>query len=71
MPNFLAALLLIGVGALHIAAVQKQWGWFMNNYQVKAIRRSMGDGGLRMYTYATCAACIGFGLYLLTTGSAT
>lgn len=68
MAGILLPLLMIGVGGLHIAAFHQQWGWFWNNYQVKSIRKSMGVGGLRIYTYATCALCIGFGFYVLATG---
>lgn len=67
MNSTLLGLGLIAVGVLHIVAAHKEWGWYVNNYQLRSLYRS---GGLLPYTYLMCSPCIGFGVYVLATGGA-
>jgi len=61
---------LIIVGVVHIVAAHKEWGWYVNNYQIKPILKSKGHSGLKLYTYLMCSPCIGFGVYMLVSGDA-
>jgi len=67
MNRILIGLAMICIGVVHIVAAHKEWGWYVNNYQVKPILRSKGRTGMRWYTYLMCSPCIIFGIYLLLT----
>ena len=58
-------IIMIIIGAVHILAHTLKWGWYMNNWQSRPMREAWGETGFALFTYAICAACIGFGLYIL------
>ena len=48
-------------GVLHLVALHKKWGWYMNNWQSTPMREQFGETGFAVFTYAVCTACIVFG----------
>lgn len=59
------SLTVVSIGVLHIVALHKRWGWYMNNYQSAPMREQWGEGGFALYSYAIFTACIVFGAMIM------
>lgn len=63
MSEYILGIIMIAIGGIHILAHRLRWGWYMNNWQSRPMREAWGETGFALFTYVTCAACIGFGIY--------
>ncbi|MDB2438639.1 hypothetical protein N9W89_07965 [Hellea sp.] len=59
--HIIIGMVAISVGVLHLVALHKEWGWYMNNWQSRSIREQWGEGSFVAVTYFACTACIVIG----------
>jgi len=63
--DFFWGVLILSVGVLHLIALRKKWGWYMNNYQSAPMREQWGEEGFALYSYLVFSVCIALGLMLI------